>query len=205
LCDCGGYGRPVDIWSVGCLFAELITKRPLFPGRDPQNQLEVIIKKVGCPKRADLQKLIANPTALAAVESCARHHPAGSFAAFFPENTNPSALDLMRKMLEFDPSERITVEEALDHPFLRGFHRQFIEPSSERTFDYNFEKKENGISSMSEAEVRACMFEEACYYRYFGSGEEKSYRIERSEEGKDGQITKWRRNNEQKEDKAEAK
>lgn len=210
LCDCGSYGRPVDIWSVGCLFAELITKRPLFPGRDPQHQLEVIIKKVGCPPRSELQKLIVNPTALASVEACARALKPSNFAEYFPDHTNPSALDLMRRMLEFDPKERITVEEALEHPFLRGFHRQFQEPSSDTVFDYNFEKKENGISSMSEDEVRACMFEEACYYRSYGSGEEKTHRIEREsgKEGKEGhgQITTWRRNNEKREEgKSESK
>jgi len=170
----------------------------------------VIIKKIGCPSRAQLQKLILNPTALASVEACGRAHKPSNFAVNFPDNTNPSALDLMRKMLEFDPNSRITVEEALEHPFLRGFHRQFQEPSSDTVFDYHFEKKENGISSMSEAEVRACMYEEACFYRSYGSGEEKTHRIEREEgrEGKDahGQITTWRRNNEGREEtKSEAK
>jgi len=75
----------------------------------------------------------------------------------------------MRQMLKFNPQERITVREALEHPFLRDFHRQCPEPVCDTMFDYNFEKKGNTLFEMTEAEVRACIFEEACHYRTYGN------------------------------------
>lgn len=47
LLECTQYGKPVDVWSVGCIFAEVITHEPFFKGSDPQNQLEIIISKLG--------------------------------------------------------------------------------------------------------------------------------------------------------------
>lgn len=47
LLDCTSYGKPVDIWSVGCIFAELIVHEPFFRGDTPAHQLEVIINRIG--------------------------------------------------------------------------------------------------------------------------------------------------------------
>lgn len=49
LCDCASYGKPVDIWGVGCIFAELMVHEPFFRGNDPQHQLGVILSKIGEP------------------------------------------------------------------------------------------------------------------------------------------------------------
>jgi serine/threonine protein kinase len=45
----------VDIWSIGCVFAELILQVPIFPGDNPQHQFEIIVAKLGCPPIEDSQ------------------------------------------------------------------------------------------------------------------------------------------------------
>jgi len=62
------------------------------------------------------------------------------------------ALDLMVKMLDFHPNTRLTVQQALEHPYLKDFHGQMSEPSSKKVFDFNFEKTEDN-SEMTEREV----------------------------------------------------
>jgi mitogen-activated protein kinase 7 len=64
--------------------------------------------------------------------------PKKSFAMLFPQ-ANPQALDLLDKMLAFDPSSRISVEEALEHPYLSIWHDASDEPVCPTTFDFHFE------------------------------------------------------------------
>jgi len=73
-------------------------------------------------------------------------------------------------------------------------------------FDYNYEKRDNVIADMSEAEVRACMFEEACYYRTYGLGEEKTSRIDRNEaKTTHREIEEWRHGDKDTKDCKDAK
>ena len=64
------------------------------------------------------------------------------FRQMFPKATD-HALDLLRKMLAFDPASRITVEEALEHPYLAVWHDASDEPSCPATFDFSFEVVED--------------------------------------------------------------
>ena len=78
------------------------------------------------------------------------------FKTFFPEGTNPQAIDLIKCMLQFHPNERYSVEDCLKHPYLGDFRGQMHEPSCERgVFDFNFEKNsaKNEYGEMSEQEV----------------------------------------------------
>lgn len=64
--------------------------------------------------------------------------PKKSFPSLFP-NANPDALDLLDKMLAFDPSSRISVEQALEHPYLHIWHDASDEPDCPTTFNFDFE------------------------------------------------------------------
>eukprot|EP01038_Epipyxis_sp_PR26KG_P011753 gene11753-15726_t len=161
LCDCSTYGKPVDLWSVGCIFAELIVHEPFFRGDHPQHQLEVIVQKLGCPHRSKLS-FIESSTALTSILKFEGAKPT-HFARFFPQGTNPVALELLLKLLQFNPDDRLTVEEALAHPYLKDFHGQMSEPVSKSAFDFEFEKVTG--DEMSDAEVRKFMFEEVLLYR----------------------------------------
>jgi len=65
-----------------------------------------------------------------------------SFPSLFP-NANPDALDLLDRMLAFDPSRRISVESALEHPYLAIWHDASDEPDCPTTFDFDFEVVED--------------------------------------------------------------
>jgi len=165
LLECHSYGKPVDIWSVGCIFAELLVHDPFFKGENPQHQLEVIVSKIGLPPKEKL-RFIDSKEGLLEISRIDIRSKMAPFESYFPADTNPVALDLLQKMLQFSPDDRISVQDALKHPYLEGFHGVIPEPDCERLFDFEFERRcrlDDG--DMTEEEVRRLMFEEVCRYR----------------------------------------
>ena len=113
-----------------------------FSGDNPQHQLEVIVNKMGIPSKDKLD-FISSSVALNTITSCSgrKHHsPPKPFASYFPSSANPLAIDLLQRMLQFHPDDRITVEEALAHPYLKEFHGQMPEPTCSHLFDFQFEQ-----------------------------------------------------------------
>ena len=107
----GAYGPPVDIWAIGCILFEALTGRPLFPGKHQIDQLNKIHAVLGTPSRDVLAQFQENAT--------------GGFA--FPQkpkqnfrnllvNASDDVIDLLEKMVVYDPTDRITAEDALKHP-----------------------------------------------------------------------------------------
>ena len=137
LCLSSKYGKSVDIWSVGCIFAEMLTHTVFFRGDNPSHQLELIIAKLGCPSRSKLD-FVSSQQMLDVIMQYEAHVPS-RFDLFFPRNVNPLALDLLYRMLAFHPDERCSVVEALNHPYLREFHASMTEPDCSRNFDFAFE------------------------------------------------------------------
>lgn len=130
------YTKAIDIWSVGCIFAELLGGKPLFKGRDYVDQLNQILSILGTPDDETLRR-IGSDRALMYIRSLPKT-PKIPFSQLYPKAT-PLALDLLEKLLKFDPAERITVEEALAHPYLEAYHDVEDEPSHKKPFDFSFE------------------------------------------------------------------
>lgn len=139
LLSCEDYTSAIDVWSVGCIFAELLGREPLFPGRDYIHQLKLIVQKLGSPSESDLE-FIKSDQARAYIRRVP-FAPRVRFDRLYP-GANPLGLDLLAKMLVFDPRKRCTVEEALAHPYLATLHDAAAEPVAERSFDFGFEDEE---------------------------------------------------------------
>ncbi|XP_002013437.2 putative mitogen-activated protein kinase 14C [Drosophila persimilis] len=131
------YSKAIDMWSVGCIFAEMITGRPLFPGRDYTNQLDCIIDVMGTPSDAFKSKIDLE-SARTYVESLPRRTKS-DFTELFGM-VNSQAVDLIEKMLVMDPENRITADEALRHPFLKNLVQpQHNDEDTAPLYDQNFE------------------------------------------------------------------
>ncbi|KAL9226292.1 hypothetical protein vseg_002123 [Gypsophila vaccaria] len=120
LLSCDTYGPSIDMWSVGCIFAELLGRQPLFPGEDSLDQLKRIINILGTQRDSDLE-FITNPRVLRFLKSEAYTPGVINFSCLYPD-ADPMALDLLRKMLIFNPNKRITASEALKHPYMAGLY-----------------------------------------------------------------------------------
>ncbi|XP_070072705.1 putative mitogen-activated protein kinase 14C [Drosophila takahashii] len=131
------YTNAIDMWSVGCILAELISGHVLFPGDCYFNQLERLLDIMGSPSEEFISGINMKHSRnyLEKYGYREKRH----FPQMFP-NADPLALDLMEEMLEMLPENRITADEAINHPFLRDF----IEPHHRDedlapAYDQNFE------------------------------------------------------------------
>lgn len=121
------YTKGVDMWSVGCILGELMLGKPIFPGRSTTNQLEIIISVTGWPTAADIAATNSQ-FAQAMLRDITCSHPR-TFAELLP-NASPDALDLIQRLMRFNPNRRITAAEALEHPYVAAFHRPDEEPAA---------------------------------------------------------------------------
>ncbi|KAJ3193407.1 Mitogen-activated protein kinase [Irineochytrium annulatum] len=133
------YTKAIDMWSVGCIFAELLGGKPLFKGRDYVDQLNQILYILGTPDDATLRR-IGSERAQLYIRSLKRTAKV-QWTQLFPK-ASAAALDLLERLLTFDPALRMTVEEALSHPYLEAYHDAEDEPTHDRKFDFAFESVE---------------------------------------------------------------
>ncbi|XP_012478103.1 mitogen-activated protein kinase homolog NTF3 [Gossypium raimondii] len=154
LC-CDNYGTSIDVWSVGCIFAELLGRKPIFPGTECLNQLKLIINILGSQKEEDLE-FIDNPKARNYIKSLPYSHGI-PFSCLYP-NAHPLAIDLLQKMLVFDPSKRIGVTEALQHPYMAPLYDPNRNPPAQVPIDLDIDE------DLGEEMIREIMWKEMLYY-----------------------------------------
>ncbi|XP_061709401.1 mitogen-activated protein kinase p38b-like isoform X2 [Cydia pomonella] len=129
------YNQTVDIWSVGCIMAELLTGRTLFPGSDHIDHLTRIMFLCGKPDQETFEKIISEEARnyIQSLPTLVRR----DFREVF-RGANPLAINLLELMLELDADKRITAEQALAHKYLE----QYADPSDEPVsapYDQSFE------------------------------------------------------------------
>lgn len=157
MCACQEYDFKIDVWSVGCIFGELIGRKPLFPGDNYIHQLNLIFGALGTPSDSDLD-WISNEKALQYIKSLERK-PKISFSTIYP-NAPELALDLLDKMLTFNPRKRWSVSECLAHPYFSQLHCEEDEPVCLKKFNSRFESKAN-----TKEGIQRLLFDEICDFR----------------------------------------
>ncbi|PPQ63319.1 hypothetical protein CVT24_006764 [Panaeolus cyanescens] len=117
------YNTAIDVWSIGCILAELMLGAPLFKGKEwsPGTPSEAVITKIGSPK----------------AQAYVRSLPIKRVVPFRKVITkaDSQALELLGQMLCFDPTERVTVPGALEHPWLSAYHDPEDEPDCPSVFE----------------------------------------------------------------------
>jgi len=148
------YTKAVDMWSVGCILAELVGRTPIFPGKDYNQQLRLIFTTMGTPTPSDLSFIKCADTKKKVLSMS--HKAKIPLKTLYPHAT-PRCLRLMEHLLEFSPKKRATVTEALKHPYLEQLHDPEDEPEASSVFDFEFERMD-----LDEAQCKRLLWEEAC-------------------------------------------
>jgi cyclin-dependent kinase len=108
------YSTSVDIWSVGCIFAEIVNRRPLFAGQNEEDQLMKIFKGRGTPDPEQWYGLKDLPL----YKTDYPNYKGEALEKLCP-TIDEQGIDLLDKMLRCNPAERITAKEAMKHPYLK--------------------------------------------------------------------------------------
>lgn len=126
------YSKAVDMWSVGCILGELIVGKAIFPGKSTINQIELILDLLGKPKPEDLEDIggVNDWNIINSINARQKY----TFSTYF-KGASKHAIDFLKKCLEFNPKKRISVEEALKHPFVEQFHSPKDEKRSNKIIE----------------------------------------------------------------------
>ena len=119
------YSEAVDMWAIGCIIGELYAGRPLFPGTSTIDQLERVVAFTGPPSASDV-KSMKSEFANTMISNLTYTQPGFTLAKRLP-TADADVLDLISKLLVFNPERRITIDEALQHPMVQQFRNDEME------------------------------------------------------------------------------
>ncbi|KAH1236123.1 Mitogen-activated protein kinase 9 [Glycine soja] len=169
------YTPAIDIWSIGCIFAEMLTGKPLFPGKNVVHQLDLMTDLLGTPPPESTAR-IRNEKAKRYLNSMRKKQPI-PFSQKFP-NADPLALRLLESLLAFDPKDRPSAEEALSDPYFTGLANMDREPSTQpiSKLEFEFERRK-----LTKDDVRELIYREILEYHpqmlqeYLRGGDQTSF------------------------------
>ncbi|EGW32651.1 mitogen-activated protein kinase [Spathaspora passalidarum NRRL Y-27907] len=151
------YTKAVDIWAAGCILGELFGRRPLFPGKNSNEQIHELFKILGNPPLDTVKKYNWKVEGLLWV----KYKPVKwkSLYPFAPHE----AINLLEKLLQWDYKKRLEVEQILGHAFFRNTRNASDEPVSKELFDFSFEGRANNISQLKDLlELEVKHFKDTC-------------------------------------------
>ncbi|XP_048136342.1 mitogen-activated protein kinase 9-like isoform X2 [Rhodamnia argentea] len=169
------YTPAIDIWSIGCIFAEMLTRKPLFPGKNVVHQLDLMTDLLGTPPPETMAR-IRNEKARRYLSSMRKKQPV-PFSQKFP-NVDPLALQLLERLIAFDPKDRPTAEEALADPYFCGLANVEWELSTHpiSKLEFEFERRK-----LTKDDVRELIYREILEYHpqmlqeYLRGGDQMSF------------------------------
>ncbi|GET91891.1 mitogen activated protein kinase, putative [Leishmania tarentolae] len=146
------YSVQIDVWGIGCILGELLGSRPLFQGKDRVNQLDKIVDVIGTPSEEDISSV--GSSAAQKYLKKKSHRPQPDWRQRYPK-ASPEALDMLRRMLVFNPKQRITVLQAMRHPFLEQLHDEADDNLSYTPFRFDENEQKTIV------DVKRAIYEES--------------------------------------------
>jgi mitogen-activated protein kinase 1/3 len=169
------YSTAIDIWSVGCIFAEMLGKgKPLFPGKNAKEQLHLMTAVIGSPSEEAILKIQSHATR--EFFRRAPYMPPKKFTAIYP-HADELACNLLERLLDWDPAKRPSAEQALADPYFKDFFQPGKEPMGKpiSPHEFDFERYPHATPD----DMRRLFIEEICLYhpqyreKYMQSGFER--------------------------------
>ncbi|KAM8751126.1 mitogen-activated protein kinase 12 [Acanthopagrus schlegelii] len=136
------YTQTVDIWSVGCIMAEMLQGKPLFKGSDHLDQLREIMKTTGTPTQEFISKL-ESEDAKRYIESLPKMEKKDLRSVF--STANPQAVSVLQRMLLLDPENRVSAAEGLTLPYFKEYRELEGEKEAE-PYDHSVDNSDLTLS-----------------------------------------------------------
>lgn len=137
------YSTPVDMWSVGCIFAEMCTGVALFQGKNDETQLEVIFSKLGIPNEQSLPGVFQLPEWKDKYNSVRLQPPS---IQKIVERLNKDGQDLLIRLLLYNPKQRVSARRSLKHPYFNNLGEENVNQSVSKNDQVEFPKASAGIA-----------------------------------------------------------
>ncbi len=141
------YTKGVDMWSLGCILGEMYMGKPMFPGTSTMNQIERVLEVTGKPTKDDIMSIQSSQasTIIDSLKVTRRRNLKDMFPTLSAEG-----LDLIKRLLQFNPNKRLTIEQALKHPYVAQFHSEEEELSCKKVIEIPLDDHKYSIKDYRE-------------------------------------------------------
>jgi len=164
-----GYCEAVDLWSVGCMHVELLARKPLFPGDNHHDMLRRIANVLGFERERDLAWLPSDghggvrDSVMRFIDSLGLpewplQQPSDSLEQRLP-GASESCLDFVKELLTFDPVQRMTAAQAVEHRYIAYLRESFLHLPEPEPFSWDFD---NFVATKEALKQR--IYAECCKY-----------------------------------------